>query len=549
MCCAAALASHRIASHRIARAHAATVMLMRHSRALLFFSVCVRAQKWLYDANEASAAHIVPPSSFHNDALNEPAWVDAPPMSHAHAHGMLAPPAGSCPLADDFARWLNKDGAFRFSFCAFPFLYAPAAKSRIVAIERTERQREAFSAALLRALFQDMGAGGGLPMLVGGGFGGAAAAGADPFCVLRVRRATLLSDAARELRAAAAHLHKPLKVMFVGEEGVDEGGVQKEFFALTTRAIFSPDYGMFAPPDGAGRLTWFSPGGLEVQTEDEYELVGTLLGLALYNGHLVELALPRVAYKLLLGGAPVFADLADAAPELHAGLSALLAHAPPESVADTFGLTWTAGYECCGATRTAELAPGGADVAVTGDNRAAYVDAYAHWFLSAGVARQAEAFRRGFRAVASPAGVGAPGAAAAAAAATCPLSLLRPEELEALLCGAPDLDFDALEAGARYGEGLSPSSPQARAFWRVAHALPERDKKRLLAFVTASDRVPIGGLGALPFALVRNGEGDERLPTAHTCFNTLLLPHYSSEEVLRARLALALDNAEGFGLR
>ena len=67
--------------------------------------------------------------------------------------------------------------------------------------------------------------------------------------------------------------------------------------------------------------------------------------------------------------------------------------------------------------------------------------------------------------------------------------------------------------------------------------------------MTGSDRVPIGGLSALPFKLMRNGDGDERLPTAQTCFHVLLLPQYSNEEVLKDRLLLALDNAEGFGLR
>lgn len=37
-------------------------------------------------------------------------------------------------------------------------------------------------------------------------------------------------------------------------------------------------------------------------------------------------------------------------------------------------------------------------------------------------------------------------------------------------------------------------------------------------------------------------------PAAHTCFNHLLLPEYSSEAVLREKLLLAISNAEGFGL-
>ena len=46
-----------------------------------------------------------------------------------------------------------------------------------------------------------------------------------------------------------------------------------------------------------------------------------------------------------------------------------------------------------------------------------------------------------------------------------------------------------------------------------------------------------------------NGSDDDRLPTAHTCFNHLMLPRYSRREVLRERLTTAIENAEGFGLQ
>ena len=38
-------------------------------------------------------------------------------------------------------------------------------------------------------------------------------------------------------------LKKQLVVQFEGEQGVDEGGVSKEFFQLIVEAIFNPDYG------------------------------------------------------------------------------------------------------------------------------------------------------------------------------------------------------------------------------------------------------------------------------------------------------------------
>lgn len=71
--------------------------------------------------------------------------------------------------------------------------------------------------------------------------------------------------------------------------------------------------------------------------------------------------------------------------------------------------------------------------------------------------------------------------------------------------------------------------PQAvEWFWSVVHGLQPEQQKQLLFFVTGSDRVPIKGLASLtpPFTISRAGPHSDRLPTAHTCFNHLLLPDY-----------------------
>lgn len=51
--------------------------------------------------------------------------------------------------------------------------------------------------------------------------------------------------------ANPSDLKKQLKVEFEGEEGVDEGGVQKEWFQLLVAELFSLKYGMFSQDDGA----------------------------------------------------------------------------------------------------------------------------------------------------------------------------------------------------------------------------------------------------------------------------------------------------------
>lgn len=40
-------------------------------------------------------------------------------------------------------------------------------------------------------------------------------------------------------------LRKQLRVEFDGEEGIDEGGIQKEFFQLIVEQLFDPMYGRF----------------------------------------------------------------------------------------------------------------------------------------------------------------------------------------------------------------------------------------------------------------------------------------------------------------
>ena len=54
-----------------------------------------------------------------------------------------------------------------------------------------------------------------------------------------------LQDSLDEIaRQTARDLFKPLRVHFIGEDGIDAGGVKKEFFQLLVTELLNPDYGM-----------------------------------------------------------------------------------------------------------------------------------------------------------------------------------------------------------------------------------------------------------------------------------------------------------------
>jgi len=73
-------------------------------------------------------------------------------------------------------------------------------------------------------------------------------------------------------------------------------------------------------------------------------------------------------------------------------------------------------------------------------------------------------------------------------------------------------------------------------------------KKKFLFFCTGSDRAPVTGFASFRFIIARNGDDNSLLPSSHTCFNHLLIPEYKSKEILKEKLLISLENAEGFGM-
>jgi ubiquitin-protein ligase E3 A len=151
-----------------------------------------------------------------------------------------------------------------------------------------------------------------------------------------------------------------------------------------------------------------------------------LLGVAIYNGIILDVRFPHVVYKKLMRDVLTLADLQKAFPDVGRSLQLLLDFEPAADVEDTFGLCMQVTYEEFGQKLAHDLVPGGEEIAVTQHNRAEYVRRYTEYLLTGSVAAQFDAFLRGFHSVCG---------------GEC-LRLFRWEELELLICGSPDLDFE-----------------------------------------------------------------------------------------------------------
>ncbi|KAF5002943.1 hypothetical protein FGRMN_2 [Fusarium graminum] len=379
------------------------------------------------------------------------------------------------------------------------------------------------------------------------------------YLILEIGRHNVARDAFDQLwRREKRELLRPLKVHLgenSGEEGFDSGGVQQEFFRLAIAECLDPEYGAFTV-DERTRMAWFNPGSL---TEDwKYELMGLLVSLALYNGLTLPITFPKALYRKLLGKAvEELHHIADGWPDLTSGLTTLLEWDEKDGlVEDIFARTYEFSVSSLGTIVTREMKldgkvtwPGAVsglnDMAppqtdnpddaplVTNDNRDDYIIDYIRYLTDVSIRGQYLAFERGFN----------------SCLAKKSLSLLSPSTLQSLVEGVQEIDIAELKRYARY-VGWDTSHRTIKDFWSIVKRYDERMKQRLLEFVTSSDRVPVGGMKNLQFVIQKNGEEDGtggHLPTAYTCYGTLLLPEYRDKEVLRERLGMALENAQGFG--
>lgn len=136
---------------------------------------------------------------------------------------LLDPEAGRFDVAQDFDLWDSRRA--KFTLCQYPFLLTLGTKVKILEYDNNRRKKEAVRAE----------------------WHGSRGMSADPYFHLPVRRDHIIDDSFKLIREArgsfSGQMSKKLKVHFEGEEGVDAGGPQKEWFLVLTQELFNPDLG------------------------------------------------------------------------------------------------------------------------------------------------------------------------------------------------------------------------------------------------------------------------------------------------------------------
>lgn len=224
--------------------------------------VIVGVLSWLYTI--AEEANLALPTDFYSDGVSEIdvniLFEDLYRMKKAAKH----------------------ERSKNFYICAHPFLISPGCKRNLL---QMESQVEMYKAMLGDIKIDDIST-------------SQHTISVNPFFHLEVSREKLLEETLEKIKTAEPkEVRKRLRVAFKGEEGLDAGGVTKEFFQLLSEDLFEPNSGLWTTKYGDD-INWFSSDN----TWDikNYELVGILFGLGLYNSVLLDVRFPIAVYRKIV---------------------------------------------------------------------------------------------------------------------------------------------------------------------------------------------------------------------------------------------------------
>jgi hypothetical protein len=137
--------------------------------------------------------------------------------------------SGGVNLKEEFRRWMHQQrgaklGANDFSFTKNSFILDAGSKAMLLKYDAQVQQHQTYRDNVLAAGMNERAG----------------------YLILEVRRSNLVPDTMRGLaNKSSGDYKKPLKVHFVGEKGIDAGGLRKEFFQLIIQELFDARYGMF----------------------------------------------------------------------------------------------------------------------------------------------------------------------------------------------------------------------------------------------------------------------------------------------------------------
>ena len=353
-------------------------------------------------------------------------------------------------------------------------------------------------------------------------------------CHIKVRRKNIFEDAYQEvMRQSPEDLKKRLMIEFEGEEGVDYGGVSREFFFLLSHEMFNPIYCLFEYSSHDNYTIQINPNSkINPEHLNYFKFIGRVVGLGVFHRRFLDAFFIGALYKMLLKKKVVLQDMEGVDHEVYNSLKWIMEN----SIEGILDLTFSIDDDNFGEIVTIDLKPDGRNIEVTDENKKEYVELFTQWKICDRVHDQLQAFMDGFNELIPEELV----------------TVFDERELELLIGGIAEIDVEDWKKHTDY-RGYQESDQTVQWFWKIITEWDNEQKARLLQFTTGTSRIPVNGFkdlqgsdGPRRFTIEKAGEPSQ-LPKSHTCFNRVDLPPYDDYESMKQKLTWAVEETIGFG--
>ncbi|TDH65011.1 uncharacterized protein CCR75_008794 [Bremia lactucae] len=293
----------------------------------------------------------------------------------------------------------------------------------------------------------------------------------DGFHTIRVHRERVLKQSMTLFMSApSGFLHRRLRVDFMGEAGIDGGGILREWLHLVCSQISTEALGLFAlTSSSAHQGYWIKRTSTAKSAKhlEMYEFFGKVLGKALLEGLFFNMRLSIPLLKHILGVPLKLSDLYLLDETVYSSMMWILEN----DNTNALGLNFT--------IEGIELIPSGTNVTLHDGNKQLYVAKVAQYYLFESVQTEVSCIVEGLRSIISDSA----------------LHIFDFKELDLLLSGLPHIDLSdwRLHTDVQFCEQTAQEFQLVEWFWEILEALSQDQLGRLLQYVTGSSCVPSEG--------------------------------------------------------
>ena len=355
------------------------------------------------------------------------------------------------------------------------------------------------------------------------------------------------------------NFYRKLQIYFVDEMAYDDGGVEREWYSVLFKEIFSEKNKFFreikekSEAKGSYFISNSNGENDEKNRELYFSFIGRLFAKAILDKILIPYELNPIILKYLLfsnykddnaqneeeeQNIYDIDDIKNYDIEIYNSLENLL-KTNLDNNNDIYFI-WTINKI------EIELIDNGKNILLTNENKNLFVNKVVELICFESIKTEIRALKKGLISI-------------------IPLNFIKIftiEEFNFILSGQQEINLKDWKTNTIYKGNLTEKNEVVQFFWEALSELNNEELLLFFRFCTGSTRVPIDGFSALPgpknkiikfsIELRKNKDEDlkcQKLIVAQTCFNNIILPEYKTKEEMRKAINIILESDTNyFGL-